>query len=574
MEEKKNEVKFGKILAFVILLSILVVATTVGVYSFLKYTNARDTVATATYVGKFEDGTYYIPKARKDIRFQIENNDADSYRLTEKNGNVIESQIVQKDGKNYIEAAQDYQENSSYLLELTDNTFSENILRDAKKVEFKIESSKKSDYQFAQNVKTIEERLDIKTQGEEKTLEVGNLPIFPNDILVVNDTAYKVENIENGIAKLTTPQPGEVFDKLELHEEQVIDFSNITLNPELQDQIKISVEKSPIYQMLVNECKAADMENTATIKPTDKGLKAEITLHIKANGNEYLGIKALANHDLILKFIIELSCKTNDDILKGDSINLDLALKEKFDFDISLKSNGTVLKGVGELSDEEYCRTIQDIVAKLEQAKPDKQADNIWIGGLDLPTSVPLVRIKANVFFQRTLELQVNFRYKQTVEATQNLGFVMDKDGINPYFIVNLPETKYETEALGKAYSEIGIGFDIGISVLNAEVMVHTEGGLYGEVFAGMNIEWNNTNKNINENFLGKIEVGIYFRNKIKATIDVWLFEKTWEKPIVDEKIPILKIGTDTMTATIETKAKSVTIENNNNVVLPTIVKR
>lgn len=580
MEEDKKDIngvkrtrKIGKILIFIVALLILACSTAGGVYLYLKTTNERDSVATATYIGMFEDGTYYIPKAKKDIRFQIESEDVSSYQIKDKDGNDVATKIAKKNGKNYIQAMQDYQEGETYTLELKNTSFSEEILKNAKKLQFKIEVPSKSEYEYNDNVKTIEEHLDIKEEGNTKTVQINNLDVSQNDIILANDFAYKIDKIEDGVASLSIPQPAELYKTFSMHGEQVIDFTNFEVNPEFEDEIRVSVEKSPIYQFLVSECYAAEIQENQVVKPTKEGLKVEINLTLKANGKEYLGIKALANHDLNLKFTIDLSCKMNDDIEKSKDIGLDLLITEKFNFDVSLQSTGTVLKGIGELSEEEYCRTIQDIVAKLENASAEKKNDSVFIGSVMLPTQIPFVYLKADVFIQRELELQVNFHYGQTVEASQNVGFVINMSGIYPYFQVNAPKTNAEMTALGKAYTEFGAGFDVGVQILNADIMIRTEGGLYAEIFAAMNVQYNNTNQNLNENYVGKIEAGLYFRNKVKATLDFLFFEVPMEKQIVDAKIPMLKLGNEKITTGITAKTTTVTIGDNNHVTLPKIVK-
>lgn len=576
-KENKNEVKktrrVGKILLFILALLLLASLVSGGVYIYLKTTNERDSVSSATYIGMFEDGTYYIPKAKKNIRFQIESEDISSYKLTDKNNNRVETKIAKKAGQNYIQALENYQEGETYTLELINTSFSEELLKDAKKLQFRIETPAKAEYEYNDNVKTIKERLDIKEEGDVKTLEVGNLAISQNDIILANDYAYKVDTIKNGIATLSIPQPAELYKNLEMHGEQVVDFTNFTVNPEFEKEIKVSIEKSPIYQFLVSECYAANIQESQIVQPTKDGLRVEIKITLKANGKEYLGIKALANHDLTLKFTIDLSCKTNEDILKDNYINLDLAITEKFNFDIELKSTGTIVEGIGKLSDEEYCRTIQDIVAKLENASTDKSSGSVFLGDALIPTQIPFVYIKADVFLQRALELQVNFRYNQTVEASQNIGFVFDANGIQPYFQVNAPKTSSEMTVLGKAYAELGAGFDIGLQILSADVMVRTEGGLYAELFAGMDVSYNNTNKSLNENFVGKIETGIYFRNKISASLDLFFWQISKEKQLTDVKIPILKLGNDEIITGITAKSTTVTIGDNNHITLPTIMK-
>lgn len=576
--------KIYKIILFILFLIILATSVSSGVYFYLKNQNARDTVSQTTYLGILEDGTYYIPKARKDIRFQIDSLDTNSYNLTDKNNNKVETTIIEKNGKKLIQANQDYQEGEIYTLELTDTIFVEEGLKEAKKLKFRIEESEKAEYKIADNVDILENAQDIQVQENEteKTIKIPNKELKENEIILVKnqkkenqlEAAYKIEKVENGVATVTTPQIADIYEELDLYQEHQVNFDDLVVDEEFKNQIEVAVKKSALYQFLVNECYAENIETKPKLTLNGNKLKIEININIKANGEEFLGIKALKNHDVTLKFIIDLEAKTLENAEKNNIIGIDLALKQGFEFDIELKSNQTI-EDCAKLSDEEYSQTIQDIIAKLDTATIDQSQGKVSLGGVPIPTSIPFVNVYFDIYFQTEMGLKVSLTYNQRVEMEQYIGFAITTDGFSSYANVSTPKASAEVTVLGKAEMRFGIGVDIGISFGSedmAYVAISNEAGLYGEIFAAMNSSYNSTNQHVNEKFVGKIEAGVYLKTKFIAGINVFFIKGEFQKDLAEKQIPLLEIGTDEITTGIKSSSDTVII-NNNNIPVPTITK-
>ncbi len=92
-------------------------------YIYIKNNSKSDSLNSLEYVGILEDGTYYISKAPKNIRFQINSNDTNSYILKDEKENIIETRIINEKGKNLIEVANNYNEGETYSLYLVNNIF-------------------------------------------------------------------------------------------------------------------------------------------------------------------------------------------------------------------------------------------------------------------------------------------------------------------------------------------------------------------------------------------------------------------------------------------------------------------
>lgn len=593
-EKRKNKVKDPngnpkkrkviKIILFILFLLVLAVSVSSGVYFYLKNTNERDSVLQTAYLGILEDGTYYIPKARKDIRFQIDSLDTNSYNLIDKNNNKVETKIVESNEKKLIQPKQNYIEGETYTLELTGTSFTEEKLKEAKKLKFRIEEQEKAEYKIAENVEILENVQDIQVQENEsgKTIQISNKELKENEIILVKDNeeenqleaAYKVEKVENGVATVTTPQIADIYEELDLYQENQINFEELVVDEEFKDKIEVAVKKSALYQFLVNECYAENLETKPKLTLNGNQLKIEININIKANGQEFLGIKALKDHDLTLKFLIDLEAKTLENAEKNDIIGIDLALKQGFEFDIELQSSQTIEDGA-KLSDEEYAKAIQDIITKLDNATVDQTQGKIPLGGVPIPTSIPFVNVYFDVYFQTELGLKVSLTYNQRVEMEQYIGFSITNEGFTSYANARTPKTSAEVTVLGKAEMRFGVGVDIGISFGSedmAYVAIGNEAGLYGEIFAAMNSSYKSTNQHINENFVGKIEAGVYLKTKFIAGINIFFIKEDFQKDLAEIQIPFLEIGTDEITTGIKVSPDKVTISNNN-IPVPTITK-
>ena len=569
MGEKKRT---NKILIFVIIiLSLALIAgISVGTFLILKSSYDRDTVNSLTYIGILEDGTYYIAKAKNNIRFQIDTTDENSYTLKDSKGNAVETTIKEENNKKMIESKNNYEEGETYTLELTSAHFSEEKLKDAKKLMFKIEEPEKLNYNLAENVKVIDSNIEIQENQGRKTANIANTNINPNDIIILQGEnkdytdAYKVTKIENNIADLETPELADIYSEYDIYKEYNVDFSKIEINEEFANQIRLGVKQMPLYQFLVNEVYAED-DVGVDVKIDNSGdnLSLAIKITAKANGESFLGVKALSNHDLVLKFNIEMGCDFVVDIQKNMNINLDATLTENIEYEIILESTGTIIEGIdSDLSDEDYIKSIQEIVAKLEASTSDETQGKARIGGIEVPTTVPGLNVYFDIYLQTKLGVNIDFTYNQKIEMKQNVGIIINKDGASYYSTASTNDSNLTLEAYGKAELKIGAGFDIGLSIISkdiAHIDIGDELGLYGELFATMKTTLNQTNNYSNSQMIGNMEAGLYVDVNFSAGIDVFFYKKDVEAKLVSKKFPFFQLHKE-----LETSNEASTQTNTN----------
>ena len=227
MENQKKEKflkrKGTKIAFFILFLIIIAIGTSSGVFFYLKSQNSQDVQKNAAiYYAIFDDGTYYIPKAEPNIKFAIDSSDSNSYKLTNANQETVESSIIEYDGKKYIQANKKYTEGETYQLELTNANFTDDVLKESKKVQFKIREDEKAEYKLADNVVVvdanniqIEDETTVNIQNED--LEEGQVMLVDNDGMIQN--AYKISDINGKTATVSEPELSEIYNSVDLYQE-------------------------------------------------------------------------------------------------------------------------------------------------------------------------------------------------------------------------------------------------------------------------------------------------------------------------------------------------------------------
>lgn len=582
----KNNKKLYALLIFIVI--VLITCISAEAYIYLKNNSKSDSLNSLKYVGILEDGTYYISKAPKNIRFQINSTDNSSYILKDEKENIIETRIISEKGKNLIETVNNYNEGETYYLELVNTNFTEERFKDAKKVKFKIEEPEKANYTLSDKVKFVSSDMEIQNQDGVKTIVLNNNEYSPNDILIkgneneFND-AYKISEIKDGVAYLVAPEIAEIYEDIDLYKEYQVNFQNVEINEEFKDQIKVGVKKSALYQFLVNESYAADNTDVnITVDKGDNNIKIGITITVPASGRAFLGIPALANHDVNFNFTIDLTSNTITDIQKDSNVGLDVSITEKIDFGISLTSKENVVKDTEGISEEEYEKVIKELIKQLQCSSMDTTEGDPRITGMKYNLGIPGIDVYFDIYFPVSLSMQVNLAYNQHIEFKQNMGIIMnEKEEVTPYSTIAMTSATSDFNMVGKAELKAGLGVNIGISFISkdfAHIGFSDEVGIYGDAFVTAKITYNNLNQNINTDFVGKVEFGIYNKAQIDAGINIFFFKQDYTQVLEESKNPIIQLGNDQLVKEVaqaienEAKAnaqKQNTINNQNQTTSP-----
>lgn len=555
MENKKKEKilkrKSTKIAFFIVILIIIAIGTSSGVFFYLKSKNSNDTQKNAAiYYAIFDDGTYYIPKAEPDIKFAIDSDDLNSYKLTNSNNETVESNIVEYNGKKYIQANKKYTKGETYQLELATTNFTDEVLKETKKVEFKIKENQKSEYKMADDVVTVDTK-NIEIEDELK-LKIQNEDLKEGQVILVKDggninNAYKISNIDGEIATVVKTELSEIYDSVDLYKEGKVNFNDLKINENAELEIEKSIKESALYKFLTTEVYAAAEVPKISLVTDGEEIGIEIELKFKADGEKKLGLDSLKQHDLVIKLSYKISTDYMVDIKKDFSMNYDMAVKTTAGIEVELKSGNAYLKGISNISDEEYSKSVQEIVQKLQKEVPDVSENSIDIGAIEVPTAIPGINVYFDIYFQTQLSLQINLKYKGQIETVQHAGFVMNKNEKKAYQNTSQTTSSHEFSVVGKAEIKVGIGLDGGISIINKDLAhagVGVEFGAYNEYFATAEFKYTKETKDIDSGISAKIELGIYLKVKLDCSVDALFFKAEYKVDLKELKYPVFKIET------------------------------
>ena len=568
---KDKNKKILKISGFILFLIILATTVSFAVFTVLKNIDNRDNADNLAYLGIMEDGTYYVQDAPKNIRFQVTSEDNSLYKLTNANGENVNSKIVVNNGKKFIQSEKDYNEGETYLLELSEGiNFTDNALKYAKTLKFNITEKEKANYELKENVKKDIDTSNLQVQENNgiKTVDISNTEYKTNDILIINNYPYKIDSIDNNIASLSKPDLSDIYKDLDLHKKDSINFNNIEVNDEFKDQIEVAIKKSEFYKLIESEVYAADDVKTGIkIIPNGKNLKMEIEIKVAPQGTAFLGIQSLKEHGVKFKFTIDITTEYIADAKIGKNIDIGATTNEKINFDIEIYSNNNFFKGVNGLSDEEYAKTVQDLFTKLEQAELDRTEGKArLISGIEVPTGIWGVNVYFDVYFQTSIAIQLKATYNQTLEFKQVAGINGDSNGLKPYSNCLVVNSSIEVGFQGKAEAKVGIGLDIGLSIISkdfAHAGLGMEMGMYDGAYALVDAKVKTGEKTSASAMANwRVEAGIYFELKYSAMLNFGIYKIETEGSIAETRKPLLKAGTDEIVKSIEASPSTIYVQD------------
>lgn len=585
VKKKKQKAKktIVKVVSLVILIILLLLTSMTLVFNYFSNKNPFQDKKNKSVIsiGIYDDGTYFIPKADKNIKFPIKSSDVKSYKLTTNDNKVVKSKIVKEHEKNYIKALNDYQEGDIYFLELTNTKFDDKLLKNTSKIEFKIAEPEKTKYKLSKDVVEIDKR-NLELQSDNK-LKIEKNKVKENQIILVRDkeninNAYRVSSISGNIATIENANIKDIYDEIDLYKEGYVDFNNITFNKNIENQISKSIKNSELFKFLAYDVYAAEKtsEPKITFKTDGDSVTIEIELNFKPNGEKKLGVEALKKHELSLKLSYDISIKYQSDIKLGKIIALDTAVANKTSFEVEIKNGDEYLKGIEEISDAEYSKSVQEIVKKLQKEVPDVSENSIDIGAIQIPTGVAGLNIFMDIYLQNQLSVIVNFEAGIKYETVEHVGFIIDKNGQRAY--KNITESNFTSSinVTGKEEIKIGVGLDAGICIINkdlASASIGIEFGAYQEAFSTFNLQYESKNNHVNRDLVAKLELGVYLKAKVSANVDALFIKVDLKYDLAEFKYPVLKYGKDEIIAGINSKEVAIVLDNNNQIKIPEISK-
>lgn len=541
------------------------------------------------YCAKMNEGKYYIAQADPNISFWVEQKNED-YILLDSKGETVDSKIKVINDKYYIARELGFKEGETYTLILKNNKFLDERIMDANIVVFTIKRDEVSEYKYKDNVYEVNiEDLEIADNKlKTSSYKQDDIILVKEDESIID--AYKIEFIYGEVAELTRPELSEIYSEFNLYKDVKLDYSNIIMDTDTLETAlamkeqkennkygQVNLEKiSYILEKQLNEMpevkyiktEAAKTGNNVKtgidVKTEDNKLIIEFTINVEANGESFLGIKALSKHDLEMKLTFDVTHDFLVDINLGNSMSVACKLTEGLSVDIKL-TNKIDHDGFTGLTDEEYDKTVQEIAERLDGAKSDTASGRTTIGALEVPTGIPGVNIYFDLYFQTDTHLSLDVTYNQRIETSQTMGVVFLDKSFKPFMESSEPEITFDFNAFGKATTKLGIGMDIGLSLISkdfANINLGNEFGFYAEAYAVVHADYSSRDnpEKINSYVGGMIEVGTYLDCAFNANINLFFDSFKFKHNITEIKKPFLKIGEDQMIVGIKPEINTVEV--------------
>lgn len=571
-KEKKPKKKFTKWIILGAIIAIIVSAIAFGTYYFIN-NNTKDVFSTLTM---FEDGSYYLTKVKKNITFDIiPNENAEEstlYTITDENNNNVETINKNKDGYITIKPPKgNYIDGATYTLTLNNAIFKDEKLKDVKVLIFKIDKKEIAEYKYKDTVKTLSKSdVEIATTDDITTLKIAGGTYQENDIILLNDNnnleAYKIIKVEGEILTVESPLLTDIYDKLEVYQTYNIDYNSIVIDDNLKDQVEIAFKKSAIYQFLVNESYAASPDTNIKITPSKDGILVDISVIMLPNGESNLGIKALANHKVTITFKYEFKCTPSLDIELPSKVDITTEFAQNLDFNINIVPDEEILTGIKELTEEEYHKSVTEIVNKLSNIEYDKASGNHDIITIPIKTKIPGLTFNIDFFSLANFNFATDVTFKHTANSTITTGILITQNGCKSYCSKFAESKDTEFTITGKTDFEFGIGLDTNLVFISEDIAyakLITETGLYGDAYITFPLIHSNKQEGlITTDYVGSLNMGLFLRSNYDAKLDLLVKEIKQSGNLLDYKMPILECGNDTITNGIVTETESTTIKD------------
>ncbi len=574
-EKPKKKLNKWLKLGIVGVIALAIISGAVFAYHYFTTTFTNTTQSKYSELTSFEDGSYYLLRAKKNITFDIISDEGATdklFKITDEDGNEIENIVESKDGYFVIKPPKDnYIEGNTYTLVLTNSSFKDEELKETKTLVFKIERKSVAEYSYKDNVKELSKSdVELTDTNDVTTIKVPNNSFNENDVLLLNDNgnfeAYKITKIENDILTVTAPELADIYEKLNLYKDYNVDYSSIVIDKDIEEQVEIAFRQSAIYQFFVNESKAASPDTKIKIKPSKSGISMDISITLLPDGESNLGIKALANHKVTITFKYNFSCKPTLDIDFPKKIDITTKFSQDLDFDINIVPDEKILKGIKDLTEEEYNKAVSDVTELLYNAKFDTTNGSQKIVTIPLETSIPGVTFDIDLFTISNFNLAIETTFNHKANSNLTVGLLINKNGCKAYKTVFSKAKETEFTITGKADFEFGIKLDTSFVVFDRKVAyagIITEAGVYGDMYITFPLIHKNKDEGlIKTDYVGSLEIGKFCRCRYEAKANLIIKKIDEKKELLNDKEPVLKFKNDTLITGIKSDKKSVNIEN------------
>lgn len=536
----KKKKKSGCLKVFIVFL--LIIGIIIGLFWFL--TRPKETEREYEYTKEFEyfstldSGEVIINHVKEDVEFYV-SSDA-IYEVYDSNGQLVNTKL----DKNKIVNSADYKKGEEYTIILKNGSFLSEQLKETKKVKFKIERDEVKKHKYTSNVVEVKEE-NMKLSDDKSTFTSNNTYKI-GDVIVIKENniakeAYVVENATGDTYNVRLAEMNEIYSELDLYYEEYADLSNYEVSNQIKDYLVSNIENSYWYNNLVETVYAEPKIkiNLEKIKK-GKGLKAEITISIKAGDDSFLidsdfhDIDIVITETLIVNQLVDVS-------LTDWNVSLNITTTQ--DFELKFKNEYILFESVRtKKANREILDKIKDSFKKAEYEDEDlKETD---ISTISIPTPIAGLAVKIELELLNEITFSTEFAFG----ATQTTNVVVGFDyGVGEKFKFvgdyNKELTGVDVSFVGKLEYKLGLELSVGLSLINVvSAKANVATGLYTE--AELSLEATPTTYTVSAGTEG----GIFLEFGISASVGKlekkrnfvdkkWkLFDKDWSYKYQDDE--------------------------------------
>ena len=494
-------------------------------------------------ISKIDDETYYIFGAKKDISFEITPNDNFSYKLIDEDGNELLIDVV----NNVIKAPNDgYKDGTRYELTITNATFKDEKIKNAKKIIFNTIRPTIGGYTFSDNVKT---QNDNNYKIENDILTTSNKYELNDIVAIIKDNkVYKITKVNNdNTYQVTIPKIEEVFKDIDYYGMEKVNLSSFVIDDKLKMYMMNIVKNSLIKTVYAKE----NVEIKEAVWD-DSNQTLNLTINITSNEKTNIFTSSLNSHKLIAEMNITISANIYKDITIKHS-EYALELNYEYNYKFNLKNNSDKINNLNNnFTNNIHENDLTWLLNDYSKIANDKLSNNINLGKTIVNTEV----IGTNIELDLGLILDIDAKTIMNSSLSGNLNVTTgfnNLDNYQNYIVVN----SGEFSSIGNNNNRVGYYSNIVLTSLDkTDINSSINTLMYMDSTETINSKDNNKEAEYevngeNGNYLKitindkniidkKLSVKTY--NKKYTLVDNKKEEKKEEKPIEspEEKPPIV----------------------------------
>lgn len=538
--KKVSKKKKSKKIFAIVGISIVIIAVALSIYFlFIRKDSKFLEVPVQEVASKLEDGSNYVLGAATDISFDVNADDGFTSNVVDENGDNIEITITEKDGITKIKAPiNGYVEGATYTLTIKNGTFVKEELSKSNVTVFSVKREAKQIAEFKEDVKQINSKNNqVEINDDTYTLKTSDNYNVGDIIIIDNESAYKVESIDNGKYVLTTPQLEEIYSELDYYGSAYLNFENPIYEQEIEEYVAYAAKKSLSSYFVDTVYADNDVKVNAYWDSRINGYVVNIKIEVQANGKVFKK-DFLKNHKFTFEYQLILKARAYYDLkLFNNDISITLEVESnpkvgfKNDFMNSFENN---------LFDNIESGDIESIIKNdYDDIKDDKGSFEKNIVSFHVPTPVAGLYVDIDFKLVLSASLKVNASVGVKNKNTVTIGY---KTGRGIYGRTSTSNT-ITAEAFGELSVRAGGEVDVNLSLLDiVKVGGGVQIGMYGK--AGISVKGELSNKGVSSNIDLNTSAGVYLSVLLNADIigfkkSLTLYDREWE--LYSHTLPIYK---------------------------------